>query len=372
MLKKTTDWYRIVNEEEVLSPSLLVYPERIGNNIDQMLRIAGGPERLRPHIKTHKMREIVAMQLERGINKFKCATIAEAELLGSMGAKDVLLAMQTVGPNLERFARLCASFLQTQFATLVDAIPTATNLARLGQKHEIVIPVWLDLNNGMNRSGIAPDASALQVLKYVEACPELVLMGLHLYDGHIRNPNFTERKQRVDEAFEAVQKLQMQAEKAGIAIKAILAGGSPTFPVHALRDTTELGPGTTLLWDARYATLFPDMPFEPAAVLFSRIISKPSDKILCLDLGHKAVAPEMPLPRVQFLNLPNSKQISQSEEHLVVHCEEAEDYQIGDVIYAIPQHICPTVSKYREVGVVLDGSVTTYWTVAARNRKLTI
>ncbi len=99
-------WYRIENEDEVFSPSLLVYPERIEINISRMVEMSGDVSRLRPHVKTHKMPEIIKMQMNHGIYKFKCATISEAEMVARCGATDILLAMQPVGPGIERFFRL--------------------------------------------------------------------------------------------------------------------------------------------------------------------------------------------------------------------------------------------------------------------------
>ncbi|MGB7394489.1 MAG: alanine racemase, partial [Pricia sp.] len=99
-------WYGLQDASSVISPSLLVYPERILHNIRIMIEMAGGPEHLRPHIKTHKTAEIIEMQLEQGITKFKCATIAEAELLAMCKAPDILLAMQPVGVDMQRFFAL--------------------------------------------------------------------------------------------------------------------------------------------------------------------------------------------------------------------------------------------------------------------------
>src|SRR5690606_12761457 len=96
-------WYEIKDERNVVSPALLIYPERIEKNIRTMIEMAGGTEFLWPHIKTHKMAEIIRLQMDQGIHKFKCATLTEAKLLAQCGAKDILLALQPVGPNLERF-----------------------------------------------------------------------------------------------------------------------------------------------------------------------------------------------------------------------------------------------------------------------------
>ena len=89
---------------------------------------------------------------------------------------------------------------------------------------------------------------------------------------------------------------------------------------------------------------------------------------MCLNLGHKSVASEMNFPRLKILNFKNNKQISHSEEHLVLECIESERYSIGTICYAIPTHICPTVTKYDKVLTVVDGKITGYWKVAARDQ----
>src|SRR6266404_5993163 len=100
------DWYKIENVAEVDSPALVVYPDRIAENIRRMIAITGSADRLRPHIKTHKMSAIVRMQIEWGIRKCKCATLSEAEMAAGAGAADILLAHQPVGPKIAKLAAL--------------------------------------------------------------------------------------------------------------------------------------------------------------------------------------------------------------------------------------------------------------------------
>ena len=202
--------------------------------------------------------------------------------------------------------------------------------------------------------------------------PSLRAIGLHAYDGHIRNPDFAERKKECDKAFEAVAQMKDKLQKEGLPVEEVIAGGSPSFPIHAKREGVIASPGTTLLWDARYGESFPEMDFQVAAVLLTRVVSKPADDIICLDLGHKSVAPEMDFPRVRLPELKNSEQVGQSEEHLVVRTKSAVEIPVGAVYYAIPMHICPTVAKYPEVITVSDGKVTGEWKVAARDHHIQI
>lgn len=369
---KTKEWYEVSDTTNLISPSLLVYPERIESNIEEMKSLVADVQLLRPHIKTHKTAEIIKLQMHHGIRKFKCATIAEAELLGICGADEILLAMPLVGANMMRFITLIQRFPESEFSTLVDNSKMLLQIASLAEGQKITIPVWMDINSGMNRTGIVPDENAVMLFIQIEENPNLRARGLHVYDGHIRETEFSIQKRVVDSAFVAVEKLKKVIEDKGGKVMDIVVGGSPSFPVHALRGTVNVAPGTTLLWDARYGELFPYMNFQMAAVLFTRIISKPAQNILCFDIGHKSIAPEMNFPRVQFLNLPDSEQISQSEEHLVVKVRDGSLYEVGDGFYALPMHVCPTVAKYETLQVVKNDSIIDEWKVAARNQKITI
>ncbi|SNR55458.1 D-serine deaminase, pyridoxal phosphate-dependent [Maribacter sedimenticola] len=369
---KDDHWYSLHYPEEVISPSLLVYPDRIQQNINTMISMVGDVNRLRPHVKTYKNANIIGMQMLSGIHKFKCATIPEAELLGDCNAKDVLLAMQPIGPNTKRFVELIKKYGTTKFSTLVDNAKTVNLLGDLAKANNIKISLWIDINNGMNRTGIAPDQKALALYRALNEHEHLIAEGLHVYDGHLRNTNPTIRQADCNTAFEPVLKLKAAIEQLRIPSPKIVAGGSPTFPFHCKRKDVEASPGTTLLWDSGYGTLFPEMNFLPAAVLITRILSKPTTGILCFDLGHKSIAPEMPFPRIEFLDLEHSKQISQSEEHLVVEYDDLTIPEIGDVHYAVPKHICPTVAKYDTLTVVKDNEVIDHWPVTARTQKSTI
>lgn len=365
-------WYEVTGVENIPSPALLVYPERIAHNVNEMVRVAGGPARLRPHIKTHKTAEIVGMQQKAGIDKFKCATIAEAELLGRCGAADVLLAYQPVGPDPARLLALQRQYGKTRFAALADHPAVVAQLETLARQQQTILPLFLDLNTGMNRTGVAPGPEAARLYAQISESPFLEACGLHAYDGHIRDTDFEARKAASDRAFEGVVALKKSLEAAGHKVPAVIAGGSPTFPVHALRPGVELSPGTTLLWDARYGELFPDMNFLPAAVLLSRVVSRPAPGVFCLDLGHKAIAPEMDFPRVQLFGWENCRQSGQSEEHLVLECGPELEATPGQPVYGIPMHICPTVAKYPTLLVVANGKITGEWQVAARDYKLTL
>lgn len=365
-------WYKIKNEDDVISPSLLVYPDRIEKNIQKMIAIAADVNKLRPHVKTYKIAEIIELQLKYGIRKFKCATIAEAELLANCNVKDVLLAIQPVAKNIHRFFELLLKYPNVQFSTIVDNKETIQTFSSIAKEKNVHVHLWLDINNGMNRTGMPAGESAVELYQLINNSHNLVARGLHAYDGHIRDTDVNVRKSRCDDAFSEVANLKKKIESMGMKVPVIVAGGTPSFPIHVKRKDVEVSPGTTLLWDEGYSQLFPDMKFLHAAVLVSRIISKPKEDYLCLDLGHKSVASEMSFPRVKLLNMDNTQQISHSEEHLVLSSTDADRYKIGQLVYAIPMHICPTVPKYKEVQIVENNLITNTWQIKARDKKITI
>lgn len=368
-------WYQLNNPGAVISPSLLFYKNRIESNVHSMVSIAGSPERLVPHVKTHKCPQVVEIQLSAGISKFKCATIAEAEMVAAAGAPWVLIAYQLVGPNIDRLFALRDKFPATTFACLVDNDQTAALLHEAAMARGEQAAVFLDVNNGMNRTGHATDESLLSLYRFVHSLKGLTFAGVHIYDGHIRNPEFSERKAAADAAYERVLPLLDRIQTECGYEPMIIVGGSPSFTVHTLRPDVYLSPGTNVLWDWGYGDRFDGQPFEHAALILTRVISKPAPGIVTIDLGHKSIAAENPIEnRLRLLNLSDYTLLSQSEEHgvLEVTADTWESIRIGDVFYALPYHICPTVALHEFATVIADGDVTDEWKITARTRRITI
>ncbi len=371
--------YLLKEPAAMASPALLVYHEVVEENIREMINMAGGPERLMPHVKTHKMPQVVLMQRKHGIQRFKCATFAEAQMLAETGAKDVLMAYQLNSPTAEAFAELAIRFPNTTFASVVDNAASAQLLSTIfsnifnsrkpiGFTRSNSVPlqaqVYIDIDNGMHRTGIAPE-KALALYREIRELPALHVRGLHVYDGHLRASDLAERTRQCNEAFAPVAELA-----AAMGNPEIVAGGTPTFPIHVLRKDVICSPGTCILWDEGYGTSLPEQHFTPAAVLFTRVISKPMDGHITLDLGHKAVSAENPITkRVFFHDLDTYEVISQSEEHLVVKTPDADKLQVGDVLYGIPWHVCPTVALYNEAQIITGDVHTGTWPIA-RGRKI--
>ena len=361
-------WYEIKNINELDSPALVVFPERVKHNIQLAIDMIGNADGLRPHIKTNKSPDVAKLMLNAGITKFKCATIAEAEMLAQCNAPDVLLAYQPLGPKLNRFVSLIKKYSATKFSCLTDNIDAAGEQSSLFSSKDLTVPVYFDLNVGMNRTGISPDEKAIELYDHATTLKGIEVAGLHAYDGHIRDVDYEIKKMKCDTAFSLVEKLNEKLK-----LPNIIMGGSPAFSVHCKRKDIECSPGTFVYWDKGYTDLCPEQKFLPAIVLVTRIISLPSPNKICTDLGHKSVAAENEITRrVFFLNAEGLKPIGQSEEHLVLETSENHSFKVGDIFYGLPYHVCPTVALYERVFTIENGKVTGEWENVARDRKISL
>jgi D-serine deaminase-like pyridoxal phosphate-dependent protein len=369
---KRQEWYQVNHPEEIDSPALLIFKDRVASNIQKMIGIAGDAERLVPHVKTHKMGEIVKMQVAAGIQQFKCATIAEAEMLAVAGAKNILLAYQLTGPKTSRYIALIKKYPGVHFASLVDNMESASILNNIASQEGIIAEVFIDVDSGMHRTGIAVDDTLVNLYIQLQSLKNIKPKGLHIYDGHINNENFELRKKQCEAEFKEVNKRVKEITDAGYPVPKLIVGGSPTFTIHALHKELYCSPGTCVLWDQGYDVTLTEQPFDFAAVLLTRVISKPVKGIITTDLGHKSVASENPISkRIFFLNLKEYKVHSQSEEHLEIEVKDWENIHVGDVLYGVPYHICPTVALYDEANIIESGNLIDKWNILARKRKIT-
>lgn len=368
MLEDKCNWFEISNVEEVDSPSLIVYKERVTRNIASTIKMVPSVELLRPHIKTSKSVEVVQLMMDQGIKKFKGATIAELEVLASCKVNEALLAYQPTLQTMAKLIELIRAYPNTKFSCLVDNAQSVEMIANYAKQENSEVNVFIDLDAGMGRTGIIPE-KAFELYKKIDETAGLQFSGFHCYDGHIRDKDFALRKQHCNKVFEKIESLRDEVEKSGFSFPLLVAGGSPTFAIHASRRNVEVSPGTFVFWDKGYQETIPEQHLDFAALVLARVISMPEKTKICIDLGYKAIASENDLQRrVYFLNHPELRPFSHSEEHMVIEVGENHSYKIGDVFYALPYHICPTVAMFDTAKVVVNSVVAAEWKVNARGR----
>ena len=362
--------YRIQNVETIPSPSLVVYLAQVQQNIEHAIAVVDGDvSKLRPHAKTHKTAEIIAMEREAGILKHKCATLREAEMLAQNGIADIVIAYQMVGPNINRFVLLQQTYPDADFKVIVDHSEAVTALSLAAAMYGLNVKVMIDLDVGMHRTGIPVGDAAVNLYTQIAAADGLQPWGLHVYDGHIHDEAVVERQASCNKSLAQVEEMQDRLSAKGLEVPLIVMGGTPTFPIYAKTPGVEASPGTFIFHDYGYTTLFPDLGFTPAALLLSRIISVPTPNRITLDLGHKAIAADPDGVRGVILNIDNAEVDKQHEEHWAINVPDSTPMSIGQEIYVCPTHICPSVALHPFYYVIdADGYCRDTWEVTARNR----
>lgn len=366
--------YRLSHPENIASPALIYYKEIIERNVQSILAMAGGPQRLWPHVKSHKSADMVRMLMDKGIRRFKCATIAEGEMVGQVGAEQAIVSYPLVGPNIARFVKLAMAFPKTEFFAIGDDERQLRLLSEEAAGAGLRLNLLLDINDGLNRTGIAT-AKAGELYRKAAAMPGILVRGMHVYDGHRHEPSLEDRERLVAADVAAVYALREQLSAEGYDCGTMVMGGTPSFPCHTRYQDVYVSPGTCLIQDYGYASAFPDLPFEIGAMLLTRVISHPAPGVFTVDLGYKAVAADPASPRAVIVGYESAVTLMQNEEHWVLRMPQGQEEErpaIGQELYAAPKHICPTSALHSSILVAQNGGVEGEWPVTARNRSITI
>lgn len=355
----------------IISPALIYYRNMICENIEKAIRIAGRPERLWPHVKSHKAAGMLKLQMEYGITKFKTATVAEAEMAAEAGAEKVILAYPLVGPNVRRYLELAKAFPETEFYAVGENITQFEEISDMGEELCHSMNCLVDVNMGMNRTGVELDGLE-ELYRRAFVLAGTRMKGLHCYDGHHNQSDIRERRLGVEEVNRRIREVIGRLQADGMDCPVVVAGGTPSFPCHAMLTDWFLSPGTAFLTDAGYYINLPDLDFIPAAAVMTRVVSHPSKGMFTVDLGYKGIASDPAGIRGYIVGLEDAYHVLHSEEHWVFGLkDEARIPEIGTCLYVIPTHICPTSALYQQILVAQDHTVTERWDVTARNRKLT-
>ncbi len=360
--------YRIETVETLETPALVFYEEKIRQNIARMGEILGGFGRLRPHIKTHQCREILDLQLAAGTSRVKCATPKEVRFSAEAGVRDILLAYPIVGPLARRAATLQKEFSGAALTVLVDHPDQVSLLSEACTAVGVVLGAMVDVNSGMNRTGIGAGANAVSLADLIGKTEGLRFAGLHSYGSPPAPGGPDERGPVYRAALQTVIDTRRVLERAGVRVPCVVAGNSLDFELAAQTEgIDEVSPGTWILWDKGYESALPGR-FVYGALVLGRVISRPSPTLFAVDAGYKSVSADPAIPHAEVLSVPGSEVVGRWEEHLLVRlAEPSKEPKVGTPAYIVPVHVCSTVNLWDEALVVNGrGEITARWTIAAR------
>ena len=362
------------NTGQVITPALVIYPAIVRENIARIIEAVGGnPGRWRPHLKTAKIGAVIEMLAKAGVTAAKCATTLELLTACESGMKDVLVAYAHVGANAKRIAAIADSFPGVKVSVLVDAA------AEIEQWKGTAVSLFIDINPGMDRTGIGGDAveEVVQLAASITGAG-LVFRGLHFYDGNSTEPDLAVRTTRAHERYGRLMELIAKLEERGIEVGEVITSGTPAMPCAVAfpalwqsKFRHQVSPGTVVYNDASSLGQLPEeYGLAPAALVVSRVVSHPKADVFTCDAGHKSVSVDSGVPHCLFAGHPEYVATKPSEEHLP--CRVAEGSQlppIGSVLYLIPRHVCPTVNNFDHAAFVSAGEIHSVEKVNARGRE---
>lgn len=307
--------------------------------------------RLRPHAKMHKSAALSLRQMQAGAVGVCVQKTSEAEALAAAGVSDIYISNEVIAPaKLARVAAL-ARALQARggrLAIAVDHLQGVTALAQAMGPGEPLIDVFIELDVGQKRCGVALPADVLPLAQAIAAEPALRLAGLQAYQGnaqHLRSP--AERRMALDEVIARVREAQTLVRAAGLALPLVTGAGTGTFGLEAASGVFgELQAGSYLFMDADYAAnaADPAQPaFEHALFIKTQVMSESAGHVV-VDAGHKSHAIDSGLPRV----LGEALQVTGcSDEHTTLRAsDDAPLPALGDTLWLIPGHCDPTVNLH--------------------------
>jgi D-serine deaminase-like pyridoxal phosphate-dependent protein len=367
--------YQLVGAEAVLTPALIIYSDIVEANIRNTIRLLGGDaNRWRPHVKTAKLAMTMKLMMQYGVKQFKCATSLELLSLCDSGAEDVLFAYQALGPNAVRVREIANRYTNVAISALLDDEQDlhAWKGSRVG--------LFLDMNSGMDRTGIplAGIEKVIRLIASMEKC-DIPFRGLHCYEGHLAGFELPERTRRSHAIYDQLLRLVDELSNHGIAVPELVTTGTPAFPCAltyaAWRGPAflwRLSPGTVVYCDSSSIAQMPaDYGYCPAAVVLTRVVSRPSANLITCDAGHKTLSVDRGVPNCVVAGHPEAQPLGPSEEHLPITILAGGSVPaLGELLYLIPRHVCPTVNNFDHALIATDGRIMDIQRVTARGREI--
>jgi D-serine deaminase-like pyridoxal phosphate-dependent protein len=317
---------------------------------------------LRVHFKSLKCGSLARYLAGRGVSRFLCAKLNEAEVLADAGIGDIFVANQIVGAvKLARLAHLAG---RARVRVCADDADNVAEMSRAARAAGVTLGVLVEVDVGMNRCGVEAGEPALALARRIRAAPGLRFDGLQGYDGHLQMlPDPAERRAKCLAGLERLVGTRRLIERAGIPVEVVTGAGTGTWEfASSFAGVTEIQPGSFLLMDCAYHAVRPE--FGCALSVLATVVSRRPGRYV-LDAGSKAISKDFGTPIVK--GRPGEKVAKLAEEHTLVDTA-GEVPRVGDRREVIPAHCCATMNLHRQIVAVRKAAVEAVWPIEASGR----
>ncbi|SES91097.1 DSD1 family PLP-dependent enzyme [Variovorax sp. OV084] len=354
------------------TPALVLDLDAFERNLARMAEaLRGSGVRLRAHAKCHKTPEIALRQIALGATGICCQKVSEAAVFVEAGISDVLVTNQVMGET--KLRHLAALARRARMGVLVDHPQQVQALVAVAQAEDVTLDVYVEVNVGANRCGVAPGEEAVRLAQQIAAGAPLRFMGLHCYHGpaqHLRAPQ--DRAAAIAAAAEAARTTRAAIEACGIAVERVTGAGTGSF-LHE-RDSgvfNEIQAGSYVFMDRDYGDNQRgehDIAFEHALFVRTTVMSRVTPERAIVDAGLKASSVDSGMPTVW--QRPDLRYVKAADEHGALATPDAAALSLGDQLMLVPGHCDPTVNLYDDLVCVRGERVEALWPIAARGALL--
>lgn len=365
--------------EELDTPALVVDLDVMGRNIEILHSSFNaahqqGRAQIRPYVAVHQCPQIAYFQIEAGNTPgdggIAVATLGEAEVFTEAGFRNVLIANPVV--TRSKIARLCALAQANAISVAVDSVANVEALSQAATASGTELGIFVELDVGLGRCGVAPGADALALAKAVAEARGLYFEGIMAIPplpsaGDSDAPDKSAMDTAARQQLQPVLDTRELLEREGLRVETVSVGGTHNYDVAAsLLGITELQAGSYPLMDYNYCRIRPE--FAPAAKVLAGVISRPNPHSAVLDAGHKATGPDQ--GRAVLEGIAGAQATRFSAEHGILELDNVplDGIKSGDKAWLVPYNISLCFNQYDYVRAVRDGKLEGYWSIAGRGR----
>ncbi|MEW5772671.1 MAG: alanine racemase [Thermodesulfobacteriota bacterium] len=365
------------------TPQVVADHARLAANIARMADLArAAGVGLRPHVKTHKCREIARMQLAAGAAGLTASKPDEALVFIEDGAPSLTVAYPVLDPRkLDRLLKT-AREKGCDLRLLADSEQGAAALEAAAERHARELPVFLKIDVGLHRCGLAPDHPGLLPLaRRIAESTHLRLAGVLSHAGHAYGAKDAAQVREIArEENRLMNAAAARLRSDGLEAPEISVGSTPTVLAGDAWDgITEIRPGNYAFMDRTPLRLglagLADMSLWVLATVVSAnadwLIVDAGSKVLSSDSGGHGSAMDghgLALPLDAPEEMGSALTVRKlSEEHGFVERGNSK-LGVGDVLRILPNHACPVANLTESLTILHQEGNTEEWPVAARGR----
>jgi D-serine deaminase-like pyridoxal phosphate-dependent protein len=352
------------------TPSMVVDLDIMEENIRKLMTLLKPTGvAVRPHLKTNKSPILAKKLIAAGAKGGCVAKLSEAEVMAAEGVDDLLITCEIVGPaKVARLVELFQKYPRIQTVVDSEVGATAINEALAAASIEQPIQVLIDLDVGLERTGIAPD-SALALAQHISGLKHLELIGVQGYEGHLQHIHGREVRENECRASMAIlTSTASTLRNSGFDIRVVTTGGTGTAEFCATTPgVTEVQPGSFIFMDSDYRNAVGGFFGHSLTILSTAISKSGAQRRVTIDAGLKSLTTDS--GNAEPLDMPGVVYTPMGDEHGWLSWEEGgTDIPIGARVHMIPSHIDPTVNLHDFYYAHRKGVIEEIWPVATRGK----